>query len=159
MQIQDVKLAIVGLGYVGLPLAVEFGKHRSVLGFDINTARINELKGGHDHTLEVDDAELATAKNLRFTDQRSDLTQANVFIVTVPTPIDEYKQPDLTPLVKASETIGQALKYSMDKKEHLSTKVQFQHVYGGSQIIQDMIIYSKDLRREVFLTNKLKRVL
>ena len=110
MQIQDVKLAIVGLGYVGLPLAVEFGKHRSVLGFDINTARINELKGGHDHTLEVDDAELATAKNLRFTDQRSDLTQANVFIVTVPTPIDECKQPDLTPLVKASETIGQALK-------------------------------------------------
>ena len=110
MHIQDVKLAIVGLGYVGLPLAVEFGKQRSVLGFDINTARIDELKGGHDHTLEVDDVELATAKHLRYSAQRDELRQANVFIVTVPTPIDEYKQPDLTPLVKASETIGQALK-------------------------------------------------
>ena len=110
MRIQDVNLAVVGLGYVGLPLAVEFGKHRSVLGFDINTARIDELKGGHDHTLEVDDVELATAKHLRYTAQHGDLGQANVFIVTVPTPIDEYKQPDLTPLVKASETIGQSLK-------------------------------------------------
>ncbi|AHV93473.1 Vi polysaccharide biosynthesis UDP-N-acetylglucosamine C-6 dehydrogenase TviB [Bordetella holmesii] len=110
MRIQDVKLAIVGLGYVGLPLAVEFGKKRSVVGFDINARRIDELRRGHDHTLEVDDKELAEAKHLSYTTDRAELGQANVFIVTVPTPIDEYKQPDLTPLVKASETIGAVLK-------------------------------------------------
>ncbi|MDR6601993.1 UDP-N-acetyl-D-galactosamine dehydrogenase [Achromobacter deleyi] len=104
------KLAVVGLGYVGLPLAVEFGKKRSVIGFDINTRRIDALKAGHDHTLEVSDAELAEAAQLRYTADRAELGQANVFIVTVPTPIDEYKQPDLTPLVKASETIGAVLK-------------------------------------------------
>ena len=106
LRIEDVKLAVVGLGYVGLPLAVEFGKKRSVIGFDINTRRIDALKAGHDHTLEVSDAELAEAKQLSYTADRAELGQANVFIVTVPTPIDEYKQPDLTPLVKASETIG-----------------------------------------------------
>ena len=110
LRIQDVKLAVVGLGYVGLPLAVEFGKKRSVIGFDINTRRIDALKAGHDHTLEVSDAELAEAKQLTYTADRAELGQANVFIVTVPTPIDEYKQPDLTPLVKASETIGAVLK-------------------------------------------------
>ncbi|WYX10358.1 nucleotide sugar dehydrogenase [Achromobacter xylosoxidans] len=110
LRIQDVKLAVVGLGYVGLPLAVEFGKKRSVIGFDINTRRIEALKAGHDHTLEVSDAELAEAKQLTYTADRAELGQANVFIVTVPTPIDEYKQPDLTPLVKASETIGAVLK-------------------------------------------------
>lgn len=110
LRIQDVKLAVVGLGYVGLPLAVEFGKKRSVIGFDINTRRIDALKAGHDHTLEVSDAELAEAVQLRYTADRAELGQANVFIVTVPTPIDEYKQPDLTPLVKASETIGAVLK-------------------------------------------------
>lgn len=110
LQIQDVKLAVVGLGYVGLPLAVEFGKKRSVIGFDINTRRIDALKAGHDHTLEVSDAELAEAAQLSYTADRAELGQANVFIVTVPTPIDEYKQPDLTPLVKASETIGAVLK-------------------------------------------------
>ena len=110
MQIQDVKLAVVGLGYVGLPLAVEFGKKRPVIGFDINRARITELTGGHDHTLEVTPAELADASGMRFTAERGDLREANVFIVTVPTPIDAYKRPDLTPLVKASETIGAALK-------------------------------------------------
>lgn len=110
LRIQDVKLAVVGLGYVGLPLAVEFGKKRSVIGFDINTRRIEALKAGHDHTLEVSDAELAEAKQLTYTADRAELAQANVFIVTVPTPIDEYKQPDLTPLVKASETIGAVLK-------------------------------------------------
>jgi len=108
--IQDVKLAVIGLGYVGLPLAVEFAKKRSVLGFDINPARIQALQQGHDHTLEVDDAELASAKGLRCTADRAQLSAANVFIVTVPTPIDEYKRPDLTPLVKASETIGAVLK-------------------------------------------------
>ena len=110
MQIDDIKLAIVGLGYVGLPLAVEFGKKRSVIGFDINEARITELKLGHDHTLEVDDAELKEATGLQFTTSVDQLSQANVFIVTVPTPIDRYKQPDLTPLIKASETIGRVLK-------------------------------------------------
>ncbi|MGE8566813.1 MAG: Vi polysaccharide biosynthesis UDP-N-acetylglucosamine C-6 dehydrogenase TviB [Achromobacter sp.] len=110
LRIQDVKLAVVGLGYVGLPLAVEFGKKRSVIGFDINTRRIDALKAGHDHTLEVTDEELAEAAQLSYTADRAELGQANVFIVTVPTPIDDYKQPDLTPLVKASETIGAVLK-------------------------------------------------
>jgi UDP-N-acetyl-D-glucosamine/UDP-N-acetyl-D-galactosamine dehydrogenase len=110
LKIQDVKLAVVGLGYVGLPLAVEFGKKRSVVGFDINTRRIDELSSGVDHTLEVDAQELGEARHLTFAADKSELAKANVFIVTVPTPIDEYKQPDLTPLVKASETIGSVLK-------------------------------------------------
>lgn len=110
MQIQDVKLAVVGLGYVGLPLAVEFGKKRSVLGFDINARRIAELKEGRDHTLEVEPDELRQADQLEFSHEAEHLARANVFIVTVPTPIDEYKQPDLTPLVRASETIGKVLK-------------------------------------------------
>lgn len=111
LQIQDIKLAVVGLGYVGLPLAVEFGKKRSVLGFDINARRIAELKEGKDHTLEVEPDELAQAsKNLEFSHEAEHLAKANVFIVTVPTPIDEYKQPDLTPLIRASETIGKVLK-------------------------------------------------
>jgi UDP-N-acetyl-D-galactosamine dehydrogenase len=110
LQIQDVKLAIVGLGYVGLPLAVEFGKKRPVLGFDINARRIAELKEGQDHTLEVSTEELAQASQLSFSNEAEQLAKANVFIVTVPTPIDEYKQPDLTPLIRASETIGKILK-------------------------------------------------
>ncbi|HUH39973.1 MAG TPA: nucleotide sugar dehydrogenase, partial [Castellaniella sp.] len=110
MDIQDVKLAIVGLGYVGLPLAVEFGKQREVLGFDINLRRIEELRAGVDHTLEVSADELAEASHLSFSHEPAELANANVFIVTVPTPIDEYKQPDLTPLVRASETIGRVLK-------------------------------------------------
>ena len=110
MLIDDVKLAIVGLGYVGLPLAVEFAKKRAVIGFDINPERIHALNQGHDHTLEVDDAELASAKGLRCTADRAALAGANVFIVTVPTPIDTYKRTDLTPLIRASETIGAVLK-------------------------------------------------
>jgi len=110
LQLQDVKLAVVGLGYVGLPLAVEFGKKRPVLGFDINAQRIAELKEGRDHTLEVDAEELAQASQLEFTHEAEMLARANVYIVTVPTPIDEYKQPDLTPLVRASETLGKVLK-------------------------------------------------
>src|SRR5690606_248646 len=102
--------AVVGLGYVGLPLAVEFGKQRKVLGFDINVRRVEELRGGIDHTLEVSAEELAEAAHLRFSHDPAELAGANVFIVTVPTPIDEYKQPDLTPLVRASETIGRVLK-------------------------------------------------
>ena len=105
-----INLAVVGLGYVGLPLAVEFGKKRSVVGFDINQARIEALKAGHDSTLEVDDEELASAKLLSYSCNLDELKACNVFIVTVPTPIDEHKKPDLTPLVKASETIGKVLK-------------------------------------------------
>ena len=110
MQLGDIKLAIVGLGYVGLPLAVEFGKKRSVLGFDINQKRIKELQGGVDHTLEVSSEELAEAGKLSYSADPAELAKCNVYIVTVPTPIDDYKQPDLTPLVKASETIGKVLK-------------------------------------------------
>ncbi|NOL50453.1 Vi polysaccharide biosynthesis UDP-N-acetylglucosamine C-6 dehydrogenase TviB [Pelistega europaea] len=110
MQLQDIKLAIVGLGYVGLPLAVEFGKKRDVLGFDINKKRIAELQSGTDHTLEVSSEELKEAAHLHFSAESTELAKANTFIVTVPTPIDEYKQPDLTPLEKASETIGKVLK-------------------------------------------------
>ena len=104
------KLAIIGLGYVGLPLAVEFAKKRAVVGFDINQARIDALKTGHDATLEVSDEELAEATGLSYSANLQDLAACNTFIVTVPTPIDEHKQPDLTPLVKASETIGKVLK-------------------------------------------------
>lgn len=110
MQIEDVKLAVIGLGYVGLPLAVEFGKHRPVVGFDINDERVAELRRGSDRTLEVDDAELVQATGLSVTSDTSALASANVFIVTVPTPIDAYKQPDLTPLIRASETLGKVLK-------------------------------------------------
>ena len=108
--LQNINLAIIGLGYVGLPLAVEFGKRRSVIGFDINVARITALGAGHDATLEVSDDELLEAAALRYTANPADLTGCNVFIVTVPTPIDEHKRPDLTPLIKASETIGKVLK-------------------------------------------------
>ncbi|MBP4060803.1 Vi polysaccharide biosynthesis UDP-N-acetylglucosamine C-6 dehydrogenase TviB [Aeromonas sp. Prich7-2] len=103
-------LAIIGLGYVGLPLAVEFGKKYPVVGFDINTARLAELSSGHDSTLEVDDRELSEAQHLSFSSSLDDLKACNIFIVTVPTPINEHKQPDLTPLIKASETIGKVLK-------------------------------------------------
>lgn len=110
LSLQEVKLAVIGLGYVGLPLAVEFGKKRSVVGFDINQQRIDALKAGHDATLEVSDGELKEASELVYSANLDDLKSCNVFIVTVPTPIDEHKQPDLTPLIKASETIGSVLK-------------------------------------------------
>jgi len=110
LSLQSVKLAIIGLGYVGLPLAVEFGKSRPVIGFDINQQRIDALKEGHDATLEVSDEELKECTWLAYSTSIDDLKNCNVFIVTVPTPIDEHKQPDLTPLIKASETIGSVLK-------------------------------------------------
>lgn len=110
MKLDSIKLAIIGLGYVGLPLAVEFGKKHVVLGFDINQKRIDELRRGEDHTLEVESKELKSSVHLRFSSDIQDLAQFNVFIVTVPTPIDQYKQPDLTPLIKASQTIGEVLK-------------------------------------------------
>ena len=106
----DRKLAIVGLGYVGLPLAVEFGKTRRVVGFDINTARVNELRSGQDHTLEVAADELRAAKHLQYTTDKETLATCDVFIVTVPTPIDKANRPDLRPLVRASEMIGKVLK-------------------------------------------------
>ncbi|OXY81884.1 Vi polysaccharide biosynthesis UDP-N-acetylglucosamine C-6 dehydrogenase TviB [Oceanimonas doudoroffii] len=109
-EINKKHLGIIGLGYVGLPLAVEFGKKYPTLGYDINTTRLAELQQGHDSTLEVDDHELAEAKLLSYSSSLDELKACNVFIVTVPTPINEHKQPDLTPLIKASETIGQVLK-------------------------------------------------
>ncbi|PYB69532.1 Vi polysaccharide biosynthesis UDP-N-acetylglucosamine C-6 dehydrogenase TviB [Pseudomonas sp. LB-090624] len=110
LSLNEIKLAVIGLGYVGLPLAVEFGKTRDVIGFDINQGRIDALRQGHDSTLEVSDAELKESTGLTYTANSSDLQACNVYIVTVPTPIDEYKQPDLTPLIRASETIGKVLK-------------------------------------------------
>ena len=106
----SVKIAIIGLGYVGLPLAVEFGKHFPVVGFDTNPARIEELACGHDATLEVSNKELAKAGKLQFQTDPQTLADCNVFIITVPTPIDAYKQPDLSPLISASKTVGKALK-------------------------------------------------
>jgi len=103
-------IAVIGLGYVGLPLAVEFGKNRSVIGFDINASRIDALRLGHDATLEVANDELATADQLAFTSDPADLAAASIYIVTVPTPIDAHKRPDLTPLLKASEMLGGVLK-------------------------------------------------
>ena len=108
--INQIKIAIIGLGYVGLPLAVEFGKTVDTIGFDINLLRIQELQSGTDHTLEVSDEELASATRLTYSSDMQALKDCNFFIVTVPTPIDAYKQPDLTPLVKASTAIGGVLK-------------------------------------------------
>lgn len=105
------KIAIIGLGYVGLPLAVEFGKIRPVIAFDINQTRIDALRDGRDSTLEVSGDELRDAAHLSFTTDPADLAEANIYIVTVPTPIDAHKRPDLTPLIKASETLGKVLKY------------------------------------------------
>lgn len=105
----NAKIAVVGLGYVGLPLAVEFGKHRSVVGFDINAARIAELRSGKDSTLEVAPNDLAAATQLSFSNQTEDIADCGIFIVTVPTPIDKANRPDLTPLIKASETVGKVM--------------------------------------------------
>ncbi|QTL36105.1 nucleotide sugar dehydrogenase [Pseudoalteromonas viridis] len=108
---QSPKIAIIGLGYVGLPLAVELSKkYENVLGFDINSSRVNELRNGHDSTLEVSDEALSAAASLRFSDDKSELAQSTVYIVTVPTPIDESNRPDLTPLRKASEMLGAFIK-------------------------------------------------
>lgn len=103
-------IAVVGLGYVGLPLAVEFGKSRPVIGFDINKGRIDALRAGQDATLEVSVDELSAANQLTFTTHPAELAAASIYIVTVPTPIDAHKRPDLTPLIKASETLGKVLK-------------------------------------------------
>jgi len=110
LNLADIRPAVIGLGYVGLPLAVEFGRKRPTLGFDIDARRIAELRAGRDGTLEVSPEEMAEAAHLTFADDPGALAACNTFIVTVPTPIDPYKRPDLTPLRKASETVGGALK-------------------------------------------------
>lgn len=110
LQLSELKIAVIGLGYVGLPLAVEFGKKLPVVGFDIHQKRIQELQSGQDHTLEVSPEELKQATHLSYSANLDDLRSCNFFIVTVPTPIDEFKQPDLTPLIKASTSIGKVLK-------------------------------------------------
>lgn len=110
MNLSSKTLAIIGLGYVGLPLAVEFGKKRNVIGFDINPARVTELQAGQDHTLECSAAELKQATHLRYSADVEQLRKAQVYIVTVPTPVDNANRPDMTPLIKASITIGRVLK-------------------------------------------------
>jgi len=108
--LRNLRIGVVGLGYVGLPLAVEFGKRFNTVGFDVKTARVDELRNGHDSTLETDEHELAEATKLTYTTRLEDLKPCRVFIVTVPTPIDDYKRPDLTPLEKSSESVGKVLK-------------------------------------------------
>lgn len=110
MKTNNKKIALIGLGYVGLPLAVEFGKKRSIIGFDINKTRINELKNGTDITLETSDQELKDATHLSYTTRLDDIRNCTIFIVTVPTPINEDKEPDLTPLITACQTLGSILK-------------------------------------------------
>ncbi|HZO21726.1 MAG TPA: Vi polysaccharide biosynthesis UDP-N-acetylglucosamine C-6 dehydrogenase TviB [Steroidobacteraceae bacterium] len=110
LNLRKCRIGVVGLGYVGLPLAVEFGKHFQTLGFDVKAPRIRELEAGHDSTLEISRAELKSAKYLRFTTDLAAMKSCRVYIVTVPTPIDQYKRPDLTPLIRASESVGKVLK-------------------------------------------------
>jgi UDP-N-acetyl-D-galactosamine dehydrogenase len=110
MNTKDLKLAVIGLGYVGLPLALEFGRCRTVIGFDINQQRIHELQLGIDTTLEATSKELTSASRLKYTVDIDDLHSCNCFIITVPTPIDKYKRPNLAPLIKASEMVGKVLK-------------------------------------------------
>ncbi len=109
MKNKEIIIGVIGLGYVGLPLAVEFGKSIEIIGFDINEGRIKELENGHDRTLEVEGEDLAKATKLQYTSDINDLKKCNYYIVTVPTPIDKNKRPDLSPLIKASETVGRVL--------------------------------------------------
>ncbi|WP_313597186.1 Vi polysaccharide biosynthesis UDP-N-acetylglucosamine C-6 dehydrogenase TviB [Psychrobacter sanguinis] len=110
LNINDIKIAVIGLGYVGLPLAVEFGKHRNVVGFDINKNRVSELLSGIDNTREVESKDLIAAKNLTFTTELESLKESNFYIITVPTPIDENNAPDLKPLQSASTAVGKVIK-------------------------------------------------
>ena len=109
MKLVNSKIAIIGLGYVGLPLAIEFGKLRSVVGFDINSARISELKAGVDRTLEVSTSEMAESALIEFTSNVEELRNCGIFIVTVPTPVDKANRPDLAPLIRASELVGSVI--------------------------------------------------
>ena len=110
LSLEKCRIGVVGLGYVGLPLAVEFGKHFQTVGFDIKTDRIAELKSGNDSTLECSTAELQASKKLKYSANTRDLARCNVFIITVPTPVDRHNRPDLTPLERSSETVGKVLK-------------------------------------------------
>ncbi|WP_114008585.1 Vi polysaccharide biosynthesis UDP-N-acetylglucosamine C-6 dehydrogenase TviB [Cohaesibacter intestini] len=110
MTLDDLKIAVIGLGYVGLPLGIEFGKVYPTIGFDINAERIADLRAGKDKTLEVTGADFAKAHNLIFTSDPADLADCNFYIVTVPTPVDSFKRPDLAPLIGASQTVGKVLK-------------------------------------------------
>ena len=105
-----IKIGIIGLGYVGLPLAVEFGKKYDTVGFDVKKARLESLRNAIDETLETSTEDLKSAKFLRYSDNLDDLKDRDIFIVTVPTPVDQYNRPDLTPLYRASETVGKAMK-------------------------------------------------
>ena len=130
--IKEIKLAVLGLGYVGLPLAMEFAKKRKVIGFDINKKRIDELNTGLDKNLEFSKEVLENSQNLNFTNSEENLKSANCFIVTVPTPIDEFKKPDLRLLIKASEMIGRIIK-------------------KGNLIIYESTVYPVAWRKFVFL--------
>lgn len=110
MELKDVKIAVIGLGYVGLPLAVEFGKKYHVTAFDINKTRIDQLSLGEDQTLELTKEQISSSTHISFSSDSEDLRTANFFIVTVPTPVDSHNRPDLTPLIRASETVGKVLK-------------------------------------------------
>ena len=110
MNYKDQTICIIGLGYVGLPLAVEFGKSRKVIGFDLNSKRISDLEKHYDSTKELEPEDIAEAIHLNLSSREEDLNQASIFIVTVPTPIDKNNSPDLQPLLKASATVGQVLK-------------------------------------------------
>ena len=105
-----IKIAVIGLGYVGLPLAVEFGKKFDVVGFDVKTSRLESLRKFEDLTLETSTEELKAAKKLIYSNEPDDLRDRDIFIVTVPTPVDKYNRPDLTPLYRASETVGKCMK-------------------------------------------------
>src|SRR3989338_4104639 len=108
---KDFHICIIGLGYVGLPLAAAFAEQYNVVGFDINKSRIQELKNGYDRTLELDEAQIkAVSSRLQYTSEIADLRSSNIYIVTVPTPIDQSNRPDLTPLIKSSQTVGSVLK-------------------------------------------------
>jgi UDP-N-acetyl-D-glucosamine/UDP-N-acetyl-D-galactosamine dehydrogenase len=137
----DGVIAVIGLGYVGLPLAVEFAKSRKVIGFDINALRIAELQAGKDSTLEVSSDELKTAAHATYTADPALLKQCQVFIVTVPTPVDTANRPDMTPLVKASETVGRVLPKG-------SVVIYESTVYPGALVL---------LKRFVFLCSKSSR--
>jgi len=109
MELKDIRIAVIGLGYVGLPLAVEFGKKFEVAAFDVNKKRIAELSAGEDYTLELSKEQILAAGLLKFTTDSHDISDANFYIITVPTPVDQHNRPDLTPLVRASETVGRVL--------------------------------------------------
>ncbi len=128
-QPENIKIAIIGLGYVGLPLAVEFGKKYSVLGFDINQTRIDELASGYDRTQEMNSEDLKSIEKLSFSSNKEDLNSCGIFIVTVPTPIDKFKKPDLTPLLSASRTVGKVLK--KNNAERRSIVIYESTVYPG----------------------------